>query len=129
MIIIYLKFSFCSKKSLCLFFHRSEAASMQPHYGERKGKDFRIQKLRSLHPYGWILSLIQPLIKNLCIHFFWYMSTNLIFSADELLTSLGIDFKLGLSHSKKICFIYFNENPLKLIKNAFYFILKALFVL
>ena len=30
---------------------------------------------------------------------------------------------------KKICFIYFNESPLKMIKNAFYFILRALFVL
>ena len=30
---------------------------------------------------------------------------------------------------KKICPISFNENPLKMIKNAFYFILKALFVL
>ena len=34
------------------------------------------------------------------------------------------------SHSpKKICFICFNESPLKLVKNAFYFISKALFVL
>ena len=30
---------------------------------------------------------------------------------------------------KKICCIYFNESPLKVMKNAFYFILKALFVL
>ena len=36
--------------------------------------------------------------------------------------------KFGLSLSKKICFC-FNESPLKIIKNAFYFILKALFVL
>ena len=31
--------------------------------------------------------------------------------------------------SKKICFICFNECPLKMMKNAFYFMLKALFVL
>ena len=37
--------------------------------------------------------------------------------------------KVGLSPSKKNCFIYFNESLLKVIKNAFYFILKALFVL
>ena len=30
---------------------------------------------------------------------------------------------------KKICFICFNESPLKMMKNAFYFILKVLFVL
>ena len=37
--------------------------------------------------------------------------------------------KVELSHSKKIYFIYFNENLLKMMKNAFYFILNALFVL
>ena len=30
---------------------------------------------------------------------------------------------------KKVCFISFNEGPLKMVKNAFYFILKALFIL
>ena len=30
---------------------------------------------------------------------------------------------------QKICFICFNENPLKITKNAFYFILKSLLVL
>ena len=37
--------------------------------------------------------------------------------------------KVELSPSKKICFVCFNESPLKLMKNAFYSILKALFVL
>ena len=32
--------------------------------------------------------------------------------------------KVGLSPSKKNYFLYFNESPLKMIKNAFYFILK-----
>ena len=32
---------------------------------------------------------------------------------------------VGLSPSKKISFIYFNQTPLKMIKNAFYFILKV----
>ena len=36
--------------------------------------------------------------------------------------------KIGLSPSKKK-FIYFNDSPSKMMKNAFYFILKALFVL
>ena len=37
--------------------------------------------------------------------------------------------KVGLLHSKKICFICLNERSLKMIKNAFYFILKALSIL
>ena len=37
--------------------------------------------------------------------------------------------KVGLSPSKKVCVIYFNESPLKMMNNAFYFILRALSVL
>ena len=37
--------------------------------------------------------------------------------------------KLGLSPSKKNCIICFTESPLKMMKNAFFFILKALFLL
>ena len=37
--------------------------------------------------------------------------------------------KVGLSPSKKNLFICFNDNPSKMMKNAFYFILKALCVL
>ena len=43
-----------------------------------------------------------------------------------LLRNLAFILKLG---SRKICFICFNESPLKMLKNAFYFILKAFFVL
>ena len=38
-------------------------------------------------------------------------------------------FKVGLSPSKKNFFVCVTESPLKMIKNAFYFILKAIFVL
>ena len=38
-------------------------------------------------------------------------------------------FRVGLSPSKNFLFIHFNESPLKLKKIAFYFMLKALFVL
>ena len=38
-------------------------------------------------------------------------------------------FKVGFSLSKKVVFICFNERPFKVMKNAFYFMLKALFVL
>ena len=37
--------------------------------------------------------------------------------------------KVRLSPSKKICVICLIESPLKMMKNTFYFILKALFVL
>ena len=37
--------------------------------------------------------------------------------------------KVGLSPSKKVFFICFNDSPLKMMKNAFYFIFKALFLL
>ena len=42
-----------------------------------------------------------------------------------------LELKVGLSLSKKVGFIYFNEIPLKMIKNndAFHFIIKAVFVL
>ena len=41
-----------------------------------------------------------------------------------------IKFKVGLSPSKKKkIFICFNESPLKIMKKAFYFVLKALFIL
>ena len=40
-----------------------------------------------------------------------------------------IYFKVGLSPTKNICVICLIESPLILMKNAFYFILKALFVL
>ena len=37
--------------------------------------------------------------------------------------------KVGLSSSKKVAFICFDESPLNIIKNAFYFMSKVLFVL
>ena len=40
-----------------------------------------------------------------------------------------IAFKMGLSPSKKVVFICFNERLWKIMNNALYFILKALFVL
>ena len=52
--------------------------------------------------------------------------------ADAILDSLvGLTLLLlqSNSHLPKKCFIYFNKNLLKRMKNAFYFILKALFVL
>ena len=39
----------------------------------------------------------------------------------------GYILQVGLSPIKKNCFICFNESPLKMVKNIFYFILRALF--
>ena len=47
----------------------------------------------------------------------------------SIIELLGKIFKVGLSPSKKICVICLIESPLKMMKNVFYFILKALFVL
>ena len=46
----------------------------------------------------------------------------------KLVISVNI-FKVGLSSSKDNYFICFNESPLKITKNTFYFTLKARFVL
>ena len=53
-------------------------------------------------------------------HNFWVSWWNI-----KYLGSLKSDSNL----QKNICFICFNESPLEMVKNAFYFILKALFVL
>ena len=37
--------------------------------------------------------------------------------------------KIGLSSSKKVIFVRFNDRPLKMMKNVFYFMLKALLFL
>ena len=41
----------------------------------------------------------------------------------------GLFIKVGLSHCKKNVFICFIESCLKMMKNAFYLMLKALFIL
>ena len=40
----------------------------------------------------------------------------------EIFDPAELEVKVGLSPSKKICFICFNESPLKMVKNGFYFI-------
>ena len=46
-----------------------------------------------------------------------------------LLLNLQNMLKVGLSPSKKFVLFFLYESPLKMMKNVFYFILKALFVL
>ena len=47
----------------------------------------------------------------------------------QLDVKLCVPLKVGLSPSKKICVICLIESPFKMMKNAFYFILIARFVL
>ena len=48
----------------------------------------------------------------------------------ECLKKCFMELLKSASHPpKKIIFIYFNKSPLKMMRNAFYFTLKALFVL
>ena len=48
---------------------------------------------------------------------------------NKFISLVACNVKAGLSPLKKILFVGFNESPLKMMKNAFYFILKSLFVL
>ena len=57
---------------------------------------------------------------NVAKHIFWYASES------EGIQSY-LDLKFRLSTFKKSCFICFDESPLEMRKNAFYFILKAFF--
>ena len=45
------------------------------------------------------------------------------------LNILLVDFKVGLSPSKKCFYIFFNDSPSKILRSSFYFILRAPFVL
>ena len=61
----------------------------------KKREDFLVQKLKILHPYGLNaeLNFFPTNNQKSSYLFFWYMSTNVIFSADETLTLWDIGFK------------------------------------
>ena len=64
------------------------------------------------------------ILPEFCTVFLKYVKHSL-----AILANFDLFFQVGLSPSKKNCVICFIENPLKIMKNAFCFILKALFVL
>ena len=66
-----------------------------------------------------LLSLHLEIFRSMCVAIVCFPNSDVI----------NFDIKVGLSPSKKILFVCFNENPLKIMKNALYFILKAIFVL
>ena len=61
-----------------------------------------------------------------CVKIFVYKHNNNRISEE---VALFLELKSDSHLPKKFLFIRFNESPLKMMKNAFYFILKALFVL
>ena len=71
--------------------------------------------------YCWTDSMIVlAYVQNISKRFETYIERRM-----EIIRNLNV----GLSSSKKNCFICFNGSPLKIMKNAFYFTLKAFFVL
>ena len=56
-------------------------------------------------------------------------SVRSVFQSHGFWWTFFVVYKIGLSLSKKSCFIYFNGSPFKFMKNTFYFILKTLFIL
>ena len=77
--------------------------------------------------------------KFLRIPFLQNTSGRLLLDSQNLITTFSSNFRIifyikscwsrTLTLQKRNCFICFNESPLKMVKNASYFILKALFVL
>ena len=78
--------------------------------------------------------IVNDILKN-CILDFWQsfedaFAVFFLFRSKFFITLWKqLNIKVGLSPSKKKIFVYVNESCLKMMKNAFYFILKALFVL
>ena len=96
----------------------------------------RLDKVSWKHPHfikSWDERCQAPsfLIVHLCflglLPFFLILADTrtLVRKRDPMVTSLKFDPNLG----GRVCFICLNESPLQMMKNAFYFILKALFVL
>ena len=74
---------------------------------------------------------LQPLIWFRYVNNFFYLHT-LEEDIEKFLCGLhefDENLKVVLSSFKKKCLICFNESPLKLMKNTFYFILKAILVI
>ena len=72
-----------------------------------------------------IIFWIKKTIENISYTFLNALIWQIVFKQAETSWYLKSDSRLP----KKNYFIYFNENSLKLMKNAFHFILKALFVI
>ena len=94
--------------------------SVNPH-NSRGGKLLFIHQVNATHHCIKSLRYNGPVLRN---DFFRNTDNNKNFC------NTGVSkFKVRLSPSEKICVVCFIESPLKMIKIAFYFILKAVFIL
>ena len=86
----------------------------------------------SLHQFELLQSKLKSLIEKSKLNYYARLSKKLLdpmTSPKSYWSILKVILKVGPSPSKKNCFICFIESPLNIMKNAFYFILKAFFVL
>ena len=87
------------------------------------------------HDYHYCYSQISPSLEHISLTS-KYLSHRVLTPTTFILVTAAIQDNstlvidhIRLSTSKKNCFICSNKSPLKMMKNAFYFILKAFFVL
>ena len=110
-----------------------------------------IENAKNLQMFSVYLTLYHQKILKISVMYCWSSTTTYSqHGRKEPLSSLATPFYLALSAkttfktwnfyfvqilrsdshlSKEFLFIWFNESPLKIMKNFYYFILKALFVL
>ena len=74
--------------------------------------------------FSGCLIFLQPFQKNICSKSFSSYSLSMESLACSVFFS---EFKASLSPSKNVVFIFFNESPLKMIKNAILFHVKSSF--
>ena len=75
--------------------------------------------------YQWNMSWNSCKDMEFLANFLFKQDSNKSLSSTVIANGLKSDSNLP----KKLCFICFNDSPLKMMKNAFYFTLKALFIL
>ena len=90
---------------------------------------FRINILPTLTDAGLETRLILSWSRNKALHILILNKWHFTYFQNIFMTLKMPKWnKVGFSPFQKCCFIYFNERSSKMMKNAFYFILKVLFV-
>ena len=113
------------KKFIFRKFGGLQAYSWQFYYQMTPSQVFFTSILCSPHAPPCLPYLFYKIFLKIQVHLFFGCFVICIYCIDSV-TSVTF---YGLSPSKKYCVIFFIESPLKLMGNAFYFILKALFIL
>ena len=93
---------------------------------KRSGRWLIPRRRRRINLIAYRLWLLKKIFKKswfalICEMFWEFLVLQELF---ELKVTGRVVLKVGQSASKKFGFIYFNESPLKMMKNAFYFMLK-----